>query len=131
MKSFRALATISMIHLSLSGCGVIGNLDSPGNNGTPTPDIVLQQQPTALSILVLDAATGQPAWGVEFRVVPYGKVKLVPLINFNNQPKTVSLPGFAKQPALDLLSGETVDLNAIPVEPMVPRLLQIPKTLTP
>jgi len=60
MKSFRALATISMIHLSLSGCGVIGNLDSPGNNGTPTPDIVLQQQPTALSILVLDAATGQP-----------------------------------------------------------------------
>jgi hypothetical protein len=72
-----------------------------------------------------DAATSQPAWGVEYRVVPFGKVKLVPLINFNAEAKTVQLPGWAQKQGLDLLSGEKVELNSIPVEPMAPRLLQI------
>jgi hypothetical protein len=74
-----------------------------------------------------DATTGQPAWGVEFRVVPFGKVKLVPLINLNAEARTVQLPGWAKKHGLDLLSGETVELSAISVEPMTPRLLQIGK----
>jgi hypothetical protein len=74
-----------------------------------------------------DAATGQPAWGVEYRVVPFGKVKLVPLINLNPAAKTVLLPGWAQKQGLDLLSGEKVELNSILAEPMVPRLLQIGK----
>ena len=72
-----------------------------------------------------DAATGQPAWGVEFRVVQFGRVKLVPLINFNKVSKTVQLPRFTKQHALDLLSGEKVDLKNISTETMAPRLLRI------
>jgi len=68
---------------------------------------------------------GQPAWGVEFRVVPTGKATLVPMINFNNEARTVTLPKWTGQQALDLLSGETVDLKDIALEPMVPRLLRI------
>jgi len=72
-----------------------------------------------------ESSNGQPAWGVEFRVVPMGKVTLVPLDNFNKETRTVALPKWAGQQALDLLSGETVDLNAITLEPMLPRLLRI------
>jgi hypothetical protein len=72
-----------------------------------------------------DAASGKPSWGVEFRVVQFGRVKLVPLINLNADAQTVQLPGWAQQQGLDLLSGETVGLNAISLEPMAPRLLQI------
>jgi hypothetical protein len=68
---------------------------------------------------------GQPAWGVEFRVVPMGKATLVPLVNFNQAASTVTLAKWAGRPALDLLSGETVDLKAIALEPMVPRLLRL------
>jgi hypothetical protein len=74
-----------------------------------------------------DTTTSQPAWGIEFRVVQYGKLKLVPLINFNQQTKTVSLSGGGKQQALDLLSGETAELDAIAADTMVPRLLLIGK----
>jgi hypothetical protein len=72
-----------------------------------------------------DTANGKPSWGVEFRIVPFSKVKLVPLINLNADAKTVQLPGWAQKEGLDLLSGETVRLNTISVKPMVPRLLQI------
>lgn len=71
-----------------------------------------------------DVATGKPAWGVEFRVVQPGRATLVALNNFNKEAKTVTLPRWAKEPALDLLSGERVDLRAVSVEPMVPRLLR-------
>jgi hypothetical protein len=74
-----------------------------------------------------DAATGKPAWGVEFRVVQFGKVKLVPLINLNAEARTVQLPGWAQKQGLDLLSGENVELSAISVAPMTPRLVQIGK----
>jgi hypothetical protein len=74
-----------------------------------------------------EAATGKPAWGVEFRVVQFGKVRLVPLINLNAEAKTVQLPGWVQKQGLDLLGGENVALNTISVEPMVPRLLQIGK----
>jgi hypothetical protein len=72
-----------------------------------------------------DATTGKPAWGVEFRVVQFGKVRLVPLINLNAEAKMVQLLGWAKKQGLDLLSGEKVELNAISAETMAPRLLQI------
>jgi len=74
-----------------------------------------------------DASTGGPAWGVEFRVVQFGKVMLVPLINLTAAAQTVRLSGWGKRQGLDLLSGESVDLNAISAEPMAPRLLRIGK----
>jgi hypothetical protein len=92
----------------------------------PATAAALRQRLAPLALNDLrDAATGQPAWGVEFRVVQFGRVKLVPLINFNQDAKRVQMPGWAKREGLDLLSGEKVELNAIPVEPMAPRLLQI------
>jgi hypothetical protein len=72
-----------------------------------------------------ESPAGAPAWGVEFRVVPMGRSTLVPMNNFNNDARTVTLSKWAGRQALDLLSGETVDLKAIALEPMVPRLLRI------
>jgi hypothetical protein len=72
-----------------------------------------------------DAATGKPAWGVEFRVVRQGRTTLVPLNNLNKETKTVALPRWSEEPALDLLSGEKVDLKAVSLEPMSPRLLRL------
>jgi hypothetical protein len=72
-----------------------------------------------------DAATGRPIWGIEFRVVPSGRTTLVPMNNFSKETKTASLPRWANASALDLLSGERVDLKGITLEPMTPRLLRI------
>jgi hypothetical protein len=83
---------------------------------------VLRPLPTAD---LRESKGGQPAWGVEFRVVPMGKANLVPMINFNQEARTVTLPKWAGRQALDLLSGETVDLKTILMEPMLPRLLRI------
>ena len=92
----------------------------------PATAAALRQRLAPLQLNDLrDAATGQPAWGVEFRVVKYGKVTLVPLINFTREAKKVQLPGWARKQGLDLLSGENVQLNAISTESMAPRLLQI------
>jgi len=73
-----------------------------------------------------DAATKQPAWHIEYRVVPDGKRLLIPLINFSTKAQTVQLklPGGQRQ-ARDLLSGETMNLNQITLSPIEPRLLQI------
>ena len=113
--------------------------DRPVNraNNYPTMELAGDEPATAAALRqrlvplrlndLREAATGQPAWGVEFRVVQFGRVKLVPLINFNQEAKTVKLVRWAKQRGLDLLSGENVELNAIPAEPMAPRLLQIGK----
>ena len=79
----------------------------------PATAAALRQRLAPLQLNDLrDAATGQPAWGVEFRVVQFGKVKLVPLINFNAEARTVQLPGWAQKQGLDLLSGENVELTA-------------------
>ncbi len=70
-----------------------------------------------------DSAGTHPAWGVEYRIVPYHGALLVSLINFLHQPQNVRLilPG----KAIDLLSGEAVDLKSITLESMEPRLLEI------
>lgn len=98
---------------------------APGANDRATFSLLraaLQPPPTAS---LRESRSGEPAWGVEFRVVPMGKVTLVPLDNFNQEARTVTLAKWAGRPALDLLSGETVDLQSIPLEPMLPRLLRI------
>ena len=74
---------------------------------------------------VRESQGDQPAWGVEFRVVPMGKTTLVPMVNFNQEARTVTLSKWVGPQALDLLSGETVDLKTIPLDPMLPRLLRI------
>ena len=72
-----------------------------------------------------EAPDGQPAWGIEFRLVPFGKATLVPMINLNKEARTATLAKWAGRQALDLLSGETVDLKSIDLQPMLPRLLRI------
>jgi hypothetical protein len=72
-----------------------------------------------------ESPAGPPAFGIEFRVVPMGRATLVPMNNFNNDARTVTLSKWAGRQALDLINGETVDLKAISLEPMVPRLLRI------
>lgn len=72
-----------------------------------------------------ETTSGEPAWGIEFRVVPKGGNILVPMNNFNKQAKTVTFTKWPSKQATDLLSGETVDLSNISLEPMVPRLLRI------
>jgi hypothetical protein len=87
---------------------------------------VLRQALNSLDFADLrDTATLKPAWGVEFRVVRHGNTTLVPLINFNKETKTLQLSAWAKHRAVDLLTGQPVDLNVIRAEPMLPRLLQI------
>ena len=72
-----------------------------------------------------DTTTGQPAWGVEFRLVRHGRSMLLALDNLSTEAKTVSLPDGADASAPDLLSGETVELKAVSLAPMTPRLLRL------
>jgi hypothetical protein len=74
-----------------------------------------------------DAAGGQPATGIEFRVVQFGQSVLVPMVNLQNTPQTVSFAKWPNQTAVDLLSGDSIDLHAVHVEPMLPRLLSVGK----
>lgn len=67
----------------------------------------------------------QPATTIEFRVVPMRRAILVPMINFKNEAQSVKLPKWSGRQAVDLLSGDAVDLNSIALEPMLPRLLRI------
>jgi hypothetical protein len=67
---------------------------------------------------------GQPAWGVEYRVVREENRTLVSMINFLPCSKTVNLA--IKGKAIDLLhNNHPVKLEAIQLEPMVPVLLEV------
>lgn len=72
-----------------------------------------------------DADSGQPAWGVEFRIVPIGTKTLIPMINLNREPRNVKLPPSTGRTAVDLLTGEPVKGATLRLEPMVPRLLEL------
>jgi hypothetical protein len=95
-------------------------------NSDPDPAALLRR---ALATLVFyelrDAATSQPAWGVEYRVVSHARTTLVPVVNLNQQTKSLQFPAWSHRSATDLLSGEPVDLSSFQAEPMVPRLLQL------
>jgi hypothetical protein len=97
----------------------------PGANDQATSALLRSALPPLQTRELRESGSGEPAWGVEFRVVPMGKTTLVPLVNFNQKASTVTLLKWAGRQALDLLSGETVDLNSIFLDPMVPRLLRI------
>jgi hypothetical protein len=97
----------------------------PGADDQTTMSLLRKAlEPIQLGHLV-DGTTGQPAWGIEFRIVKQRKAELVPLINFNKETRTVKLPGRDGARAVDLLSGQRMDLNGISLEPMAPRLLKI------
>ena len=64
-----------------------------------------------------NVATGRPAWGVDYRVVPHGKAAtLVSMVNLLSDPVTVSLalPG----EATDLITGDPKDLKSVSLAPM-------------
>jgi hypothetical protein len=67
--------------------------------------------------------TGKPALGIEYRVVPYKEIHLVNLINFLPKTQTVTLDLAGR--AVDLISGNPVDLKKITLAPMVPQLLEV------
>ncbi len=77
----------------------------------------------APAMLVKEVATGQPAWGVECRVAGHAGATLVNIINFFPKPQTVRLELSGE--AIDLLSGETIDLQNITLQPRTPHLLRI------
>lgn len=82
-----------------------------------------------LDIVALrNADTGKLAWDVEYRVVPYRESRLVSPVNYGNR-KTVKLD--LKGRANDNLTGVEVDMRAISLEPMEPRLLIRVPTTTP
>jgi hypothetical protein len=97
----------------------------PGTDDRATSALLRTALRPLLTADLRESQDGQPTWGVEFRVVPMGKVMLVPMVNFNQEACTVTLSKWAGRQALDLLSGETLDLKTIPLDPMLPRLLRI------
>jgi hypothetical protein len=74
------------------------------------------------SIELLDAKTGRPAWGIEYRVVDYNKFLLVPIVNLTSNPITVLLPFTGT--IMDLISDSCVD-RRLTVAPMQTFLLQV------
>jgi hypothetical protein len=74
---------------------------------------------------VLVAGTSERAWGVEYRVNDADGTSLVSIVNLLPREQTVELK-WASRSALDLLSGQTIDLKKIALKPMSPMLLSIP-----
>lgn len=104
-------------------------LDLKAEGGEPAVAHVLRTilaQGGPPTVELQDTASGQPAWSVEYRIVPDGKRRLIPLINFSTKTQMVQLKlSGGKSQAIDLLSGETVDLNRITLASIEPRLLQV------
>ncbi|MDR1282576.1 MAG: beta-galactosidase, partial [Opitutaceae bacterium] len=82
---------------------------------------------------LLDASSREPAWGVEYRIVHTdGDRILVSMTNFLPASQTVALPGIlslspspAPATSRDLLNGGSINLDAIELPPLHPRLIEI------
>jgi len=73
-----------------------------------------------------DAGTQNIAFGVEYRMVPFENGFLVPMINFLDNTQLVNLDlANWEGDVFDLLSGELIDLDAITLISLQPRLLQL------
>ena len=96
-----------------------------GGSDSATAQILQQALSTLPFHELLDASSGKPAWGVEYRIVSARRATLVPIINFNHETKSLTFPAWTSRTAIDLLSGDHVNVEAFKAEPMVPRLLQI------
>ncbi len=75
------------------------------------------------SVKLTEAATGSDAWQVEYRIVPDARDVLVPMISYSDKHRLVTL--HLSGDALDLLTGEKINLKNISLDPNVPRLLRI------
>ena len=81
---------------------------------------------TGLTLHPLTKVPGdEHPWAVEYRVVARGAEALVPMINYHTEPQTVRLTLGAKGEAVDLLSGEAVDLANLSLPPLEPRLIRV------
>lgn len=72
---------------------------------------------------LLQDQKGVPAFGIEYRLVKNPGGYLLPMTNLLSMVQVVKLPGTGT--AKDLLNNETVELSAIKLAPMQPRLLLI------
>ena len=73
----------------------------------------------------MDSKTAEPAWGVEYKIVESDGSLLVPVINMLKKQQTVSITSEHGESAIDLLSGQTISLKKLVLEPMSPMLLKI------
>ncbi|MDR3707929.1 MAG: beta-galactosidase [Capsulimonadaceae bacterium] len=90
-----------------------------------------QLSPIAQSLGVqgelVDAKTGHRPFGVEYRIVTDQGRTFLSAINLLRAPLTVKAPGGHAGHGQDLLSGEVVDVAAIVLNPMQPRLVDLGK----
>src|SRR6185437_15032093 len=77
------------------------------------------------AVTIADAKTAEPAWGVEYKIVESDGALLVPVINMLKKAQIVSVTSEKAQSAVDLLSGQTISLKKLALEPMSPMLLKI------
>jgi hypothetical protein len=75
------------------------------------------------TVELLDADGQTPAWGVEYRTVAYKGGMLVPITNM--LAKTVTVRLSMKGRAVDLITGQAVDMNRLELKPMAPHLIRI------
>ena len=75
------------------------------------------------TVALHDAKTGKPAWGIEYRIVPFRGRLLVPMINFLHDPLTVSLD--MKGQAIDLVTDRPIELDRITLKPMEAILISV------
>jgi hypothetical protein len=77
------------------------------------------------NVRLLDA-DGKPAWGIEFRAVPYRDGFLVPMINHLKKAQVVSLSieGMGDE-GIELLTRGIVSTKKIALEPMEPVLVRV------
>ncbi len=93
---------------------------------SPQSASILRQTLTNQGLKLVDlqeADNKTPAWGVEFRTVEYQGRLLAPITNLLAKPVTVKLAIQGR--AVDLITGQEVDLNRLTLKPMEPLLVQI------
>jgi hypothetical protein len=73
---------------------------------------------------VNDAVTGEPVWGVEFRRAAHAGKQVLAMMAMDGQSRAVRVPELKSAAVVDLLSGERIDPDQVPLEPMTPRLLE-------
>ncbi len=72
---------------------------------------------------LIDLETNKPAAGLEYRIVREQRRTLIPVTNLLAKPKTIRLD--LKGSAVDLLTGQAVDLHKLSLEPLKPRLIEV------
>jgi hypothetical protein len=81
--------------------------------------LLLDTPPNGRSVKVVEADSGEEAWGVEWRYVEYNGQKLLNLTNYRKDSVRVSLEGFPEKGRIDLITmeevGETLTIKSLAV----------------